>query len=140
LTLTITENGPHPFVLKHQAVAATRVWYEHCLSDLKDTCDLLRITVVENQRVRRVIVEGRLTAPWASELAGACQTAEAGLQNRKLIVDLRNVNAISPEGEDVLLDLIRRKIKFVCGVYTKEIVRQLVRRTRSGMRDSTDEH
>ena len=101
---------------------------------------MLRITVVENQRVRRVIVEGRLTAPWASELAGACQTAEAGLQNRKLIVDLRNVNAISPEGEDVLLDLIRRKVKFVCGVYTKEIVRQLVRRTRSGMRDSTDEH
>ena len=100
---------------------------------------MLRITVVENQRVRRVIVEGRLIAPWASELAAACQTAEADLQGRKLIVDLRNVNAISPEGEDVLLDLIRKKVKFVCGVYAKEIVRQLVRRTRREMLDSADE-
>lgn len=100
---------------------------------------MLRITVVENQRVRRVVVEGRLIAPWASELAGACQAAEAALENRKLIVDLRNVNAISPEGEDVLLDLIRRKVKLVCGVYTREIVRQLLRRPPRGVRDSADE-
>lgn len=78
-------------------------------------------------------------APWASELAAACQTAEAGLQGRKLVVDLRNVNAISPEGEGILLDLIRKKVKFVCGVYAKEIVRQLIRRSRSGVRDSADE-
>ena len=77
--------------------------------------------------------------PWASELAGACQTAEADRQNRELIADLRGVNAISPEGKDVLLQLIREKVKFVCGVYTKKILRQLVRRTRCDMRDSTNE-
>jgi hypothetical protein len=100
---------------------------------------MLKITVVEHPRQRRLIVEGRLTAPWAAELTSACQAAGADLQNRKLIVDLRNVTAISPEGEDVLLQLMRENVELVCGVYIKEVLRQLVRKTCGKPADSADQ-
>ena len=88
---------------------------------------MLKITVVEDARRRWLIVEGKLTAPWAAELAAAYQTAKADLQNRELIVDLRSVTAISSEGEAVLLQLMREKVHFLCGVYAKEVLRQLGR-------------
>jgi hypothetical protein len=86
---------------------------------------MLKITVVEEQRRRRVIVEGKLIAPWAAELTSAYQTARTDLQDRELILDLRGLTAISPEGEAVLLQLMREKAKFLCGVYMKEVLRQL---------------
>jgi len=100
---------------------------------------MLKITVVEHPRQRRLFVEGRLLAPWAAELTSACQTAGADLQDRKLIVDLRSVTAIGPEGEDVLLQLMRENVKLVGGVYIKEILKQLVRKTRGSPPDSADE-
>jgi len=90
---------------------------------------MLKITVVEEQHRRRVIVEGKLIAPWAAELTSAYQTATTDLQDRELIVDLRSLTAISPEGEAALLRLMREKTKFLCGVYMKEVVRQLARKT-----------
>ena len=90
---------------------------------------MFKITVVEEQRERRLIFEGQLIAPWAAELTHAYQTARTDLQDRELIVDLRNLTAISAEGEAVLLDLMRGKAKLLCGVYTKEVVRQLARET-----------
>ena len=88
---------------------------------------MLKITVVKDQRRCRVIVEGKLIAPWAAELSTTYQTARTDLQDRELIVDLRSLTAISPEGEAVLLQLMREKAKFLCGVYMKEVVRQLAR-------------
>src|SRR5260221_12182050 len=97
---------------------------------------MMKITVVKDQRRCRVIVEGRLIAPWAAELTTAYQTARTDLQDRELIVDLRSLTAIGPEGEDVLLRLMREKVKFVCGVYIKEVLRQLGLKIRRGLMDS----
>ena len=99
---------------------------------------MLKITVVEDARWRRLIVEGKLIAPWAAELATAYQTAKVDLQNRELIVDLRSLTAISSEGEDVLLQLMNEKVKFLCGVYVKEVLRQLGRKRRGSLRDGAD--
>jgi hypothetical protein len=76
---------------------------------LKDKFGMLKITVVEDARRRQLIVEGKLIAPWAAELATAYRTAKADLENRELIVDLRSLTAISSEGEDVLLQLMHEK-------------------------------
>jgi anti-anti-sigma regulatory factor len=100
---------------------------------------MLKITVVEDPRRRRLIVEGKLIAPWAAEVTTAYQTAKADLQNRELIVDLRSLTAISSEGEDVLLQLMREKVKILRGVYVKEVLRQLGRKRRGSLRDSADE-
>ena len=94
---------------------------------LNDKCGMLKITVVEDARRRRLIVEGKLIAPWAAEVATAYLAAKADLQNRELIVDLRSLTAIGSEGEAVLLQLTRDKVKCLCGVYVKEVLRQLGR-------------
>ncbi len=101
---------------------------------------MLKITVVEDQRRRRVIVEGKLIAPWAAELSTTYQTARTDLQDRELIVDLRNLTAISPEGEEVLLQLMREKAKFLSGVYVKEVLKQLARKTCNSLRDAADKY
>lgn len=67
---------------------------------------MLKITVVEDARQRRLIVEGKLIAPWAVELATAYQTAKADLQTRELIFDPRSLTAISSDEKDVLLQLM----------------------------------
>jgi anti-anti-sigma regulatory factor len=90
---------------------------------------MLKITVVQSQRERRLVVEGKLIAPWAAELTKTYQTARADLEDRELIVDLRGLTSVSAEGEAVLLQLMREKAKFLCGVYMKEVVRQLARKT-----------
>lgn len=73
-------------------------------------------------------MEGKLVAPWLAEFTTACEKAKADLQGRELVVDLRNVTAINSEGESVLLQLIGEKVKLQCGVFMKEVLRQLVRK------------
>ena len=101
---------------------------------------LLKITIIEDPRRRRVIVEGKLVAPWTAELANAYQTAKTDLQDRELILDLRSLTATGPEGEDVLLQLMGDKVKFLCGVYMKEVLKQLARKSRNSFQDATDEY
>jgi hypothetical protein len=76
-------------------------------------------------------VDGKLIAPWVVEFAAACEKAMADLHDRELIIDLRNVMATSPEGEGVLLQLMEKKrVKFQCGLFMKELLRQLARKSR----------
>jgi hypothetical protein len=99
---------------------------------------MLKISLVDGQRQRRLIVEGTLVPPWANELAIACEEAKADLQGRELIVDLRSVTGIGPEGERVLLQLMESKTRLQCGVFMRELLRQLVRSTRVNPVDAGD--
>jgi hypothetical protein len=96
---------------------------------------MLKISLVEDQDERRLVVEGTLVGPWVSELAIACERAREDLGGRELIVDLRNLTGISPEGERALLQLMKNKTKLQCGVFVRELLRQLVR---SSQLDATD--
>ena len=86
---------------------------------------MLRISVVDSPRRCRLVLEGKLIAPWTAEFATACEKARADLHGRELIVDLRSLTAIGAEGESVLLQLMSEKVKFRCGVFTKEVLRRL---------------
>ena len=97
---------------------------------------MLKISLVDGQRQRRLIVEGTLVAPWAGELATACEKARDDLGDRELIVDLRSVTGIGPEGERVLLQLMKSKTKLQCGVFVRELLRQLVRDTEPNALDA----
>ncbi len=92
---------------------------------------MLKISVVESRSERRLIVEGKLLGPWVTELETACENARADIQNRELIVDLKDVTAISEEGENVLLQLMNENVKFCCGVFTKHVLIELDRRRRA---------
>ena len=93
---------------------------------------MLRISTIDTQERRRLIVEGKLIAPWVAELRTACCRAKADLSGRELIVDLRWLMVISQEGENALLDLMNEGIHFHgCGVFAKYVLAEIARR--SGM-------
>jgi hypothetical protein len=95
---------------------------------------MLKISLVDNARHRRVIVEGKLIAPWTAELRNACQEARADLNGRELVVEMKCVTTISQEGENVILELINGGIQFRCrGLFAKHVVKELTRRARRNL-------
>jgi len=91
---------------------------------------MLKISLIDGVRLRRLILEGKLVAPWTVELRRACEEAKADLRDRELVVEMKHVTAISQEGENVIVDLLNRGIKFRCaGVFIKHVLKQLTRRT-----------
>jgi hypothetical protein len=92
---------------------------------------MLKISIVERRKQRRLVVEGRLVAPWSDELKGACERAGSGLGGRELIIDLKNLTTIGQEGENLLLELMKQGVRCRgCGVFTNVILKQVTRRLR----------
>ena len=92
---------------------------------------MLKISIVEGRKQRRLVVEGKLAAPWSDELKATCQTARSGLDGRELAIDLKNLTTISQEGENLLLELMKQGVRLRgCGVFTNEILKQVARRFR----------
>ena len=99
---------------------------------------MLKISLIDNARQRRVIVEGKLITPWATELRSACEKARADLRDRELVVEMKHVTTISQEGENVILELINGGIRFRCqGVFTKHVVKDLTRRASRNLGDTS---
>jgi hypothetical protein len=89
---------------------------------------MLKISIFDTQDQRRLVVEGKLIAPWAAELSYACARATADLQGRELMIHLKNLTAISEDGENVLLELMKTGVRFrASGVFTKHVVKRLAR-------------
>ena len=96
---------------------------------------MLKISVIDSARQLRLVVEGKLIAPWAAVLRSACEKASAELESRELIIELKYVTAIGTEGENVILELINEGIKFRSdGVFTKHVMKELTRRARENLR------
>ncbi len=92
---------------------------------------MFKISIVETQGQRRLVVEGQLISPWAAEVESAWKKAAEELNGKKLVIDLANVTLISREGEDMLLQLMKDGAKFTCrGVLFKHMLKQLARRCR----------
>ena len=92
---------------------------------------MLKISIVEEKKQRRLVVEGGLVAPWSDELKAVYERAASGLNGRELVIDLKNLTTISQEGELLLLELMKRGVRFrACGVFTHEILKQVARRLR----------
>jgi anti-anti-sigma regulatory factor len=98
---------------------------------------MLKIKLIDRLTQRRLVLEGKLIAPWAAELRSACENARADLNGRELIIDLKHITTISQEGENVLLQLMNEGLKFRCrDVFTKHVLKQLPRRTRQKIQEA----
>lgn len=93
---------------------------------------MLKISVVDSRTQRRLVIEGRLVAPWVAELRTAWKGANAELDGRELVIDIGNVMVISQEAENALLQMLNEGARFRCcsGVLTKHVVQQLMRRSK----------
>jgi len=92
---------------------------------------MFRISIVDGRAQRRLVLEGKLIAPWTAEVERVWRSAAEQLQGRKLVIDLRNVTLISADGENTLYELMKEGAKFACAdVLTKHMLRRLARRNR----------
>jgi hypothetical protein len=92
---------------------------------------MLKISVVDSRTERRLVLEGKLIAPWVAELRTAWVAANGEIAGRQLVVDLKNIFVISQEGENALLELMSEGAKFRCsGVVAKHVIRELRRRSK----------
>ena len=53
---------------------------------------MLKISIVEGGNQRRLVVEGKLVAPWAAEIKKASEASRAELNERELVIEVRNFN------------------------------------------------
>jgi len=96
---------------------------------------MMKISLVDGLTQRRLIVEGKLIAPWAAELRSACENARADLGGRDLLVEMQHVTPFSQEGENVIVELINAGVKFRCrGVFTRHVLKRLTRRANRELR------
>ena len=90
---------------------------------------MFRISIVDTPSRRTLVVEGALVGPWVAELGRTWRNASQELDRRKLVIELRNLTAISREGQDAIFDLMRNGVKFSCGgVLTRHVLKQLARK------------
>jgi len=90
---------------------------------------MLRITCVDDKREQRLVLEGKLMAPWTTEVRNACEDARQRLGLRQLVIDLRNLTEISEQGEDLLAALMSEGVRFrFRGVFAKQVLRHVARR------------
>jgi hypothetical protein len=89
---------------------------------------MFKISTIQTNGHRRLVLEGKLVSPWTAEVEAAWKNAGQQLEGRKLVIDLTNITAISLDGENTLLKLMKDGAKFSCGdVFTKHVLKQLAR-------------
>ena len=90
---------------------------------------MLKISAKDGKTARRLVVEGKLIAPWTSELVATA--SQNNRSDRKLVIDLRGVTDISADGEEALYGLMVRGARFRgAGVFLKQVLKQLAQRGR----------
>lgn len=101
---------------------------------------MLKITIIDSPDRRRLVLEGKLVAPWAAELRREYREVAADLRDRQIVIELRNLTYISEDGENVLLELMKDGVRFrSSGVFTKHIMKRLACRARKNTQEEKNE-
>jgi hypothetical protein len=97
---------------------------------------MLRISTIDTQRERTLVVEGTLVHPWVDELLKTCSNGGKAREGRSLVIDLTNVTVISREGENAIFELMKEGAKFYCGgVLTRHLLKELAHRCHTSLKD-----
>ena len=102
---------------------------------------MLKISVVDTRTQRRLVLEGRLVAPWVAEVKTAWKRAKADCDGRELVIDMENVMVVSQEAENTLMQMMNDGARFrSSGVLTRHVLQQLKRRCkRDSLQPDTDD-
>lgn len=131
----ICVRGSTCFLLKIQSFTA-RCRFGSGRAFISGGSDMFRISTIDTQRERRLVVEGTLVQPWVAELRRTWSDAGASLNGRTIVIDLSNATTIDAEGEKVISDLIKEGAKFCCsGVLTTHVLKQLAHRCNTRLRN-----
>ncbi len=100
---------------------------------------MFKISTIDTRYKRRLVVEGKLMAPWVNELRTSWKNASLNLEGRKLVIDLSSLTVISREGEAAIFSLMKDGAKFSCyGVFTRYVLKCLARNCNGKPRDDKE--
>jgi hypothetical protein len=74
---------------------------------------MLKVTILENPTEQRFVVDGRLTAPWVSEVELAWESARRARCGRRCGVDLNDTTSIDRSGNRLLLAMYGEGVRFI---------------------------
>jgi hypothetical protein len=72
---------------------------------------MLKITLHDSAGEFRFRLEGKLSGLWVGELRQCWETASSTTSGRRTLVDLRDVDFVDPQGEELLCDMSRRGVE-----------------------------
>ncbi|HTU40490.1 MAG TPA: hypothetical protein VMF10_02200 [Candidatus Aquilonibacter sp.] len=99
---------------------------------------MFKISTVDTESQRRLLVEGTLVGPWISGLRIAWSNARRDLNGRKVVIDVGSLTVISREGKDAIFDLMKQGAKFSSGgICTKYMVKRLAREYQGKLGEDT---
>ena len=91
------------------------------------TAEMLKISIVETATEQTIILQGKLSEPWVSELKEVWQRAKESCGARKCVVDLNDTTGIDQDGVNLLEVMCKEGAKFIAkGVLTKYTVKCLM--------------
>ena len=92
---------------------------------------MLKVTHLDNDNQRTLVVEGALAGASVSELEVAWRQVGDDGQNRKIVVDLSGATVIDAGGKVILTAMIREGVELVGrGIFTKYLVKDLMEKAR----------
>jgi anti-anti-sigma regulatory factor len=74
---------------------------------------MLKITLHDAAGELRFRLEGRLAGPWVSELRQCWNAAASAAQSRPAVVDLREVDFVDSDGQELLSEIHRQGARLV---------------------------
>jgi anti-anti-sigma regulatory factor len=87
---------------------------------------MLKITRIDTVTEQRIILEGRLAAPWVADLPSHWQETRHAHPEREFIVDLNGVVRIDNAGERALALMKAEGAQFLArGIRMKHVVQEL---------------
>ena len=102
----------------------------------------MKISIADIAEQRWLTVEGSLVSPWIQDVKTTCEWAMSTLGDRVFFVEVTNLTAISQEGENLLLRLMREgaQIRCGCGGFTHHVLCELIRRRNFERKNGSTRH
>lgn len=72
---------------------------------------MLKITILDSAGELRLRLEGKLSGPWVSELRQCWITAASTTAGRDTVADLREVDFVDAEGQQLLCDMYHAGVR-----------------------------
>lgn len=72
---------------------------------------MLRVTIHDSASELRLHLEGRLAGPWVQEAALCWKAAQSTISGRRVLVDLRSVDFVDSDGEQLLVSMCRSGVQ-----------------------------
>ena len=74
---------------------------------------MLKINTIESDNEVRVVLYGKLFEPWVSELQKVWLDKQRTLEERKFVVDLREITAMDQHGIELLSRMFKAGARFL---------------------------